>query len=91
MPTLVPATTKHSHLHKIADLDPNNTEIRLKLADCYSKLTAAANPRCVVQALLDFSIPGARQSIDAYSKPELFRDDRRHSAAARTHIARGTR
>ena len=81
-------------LHKIADLDPNNTEIRLKLADGYVKenmRTEAAE--AFVQAANRLHQTGAHeQAIDAYAKAlQLVRDNRDAlRGLLDTHIARGT-
>jgi tetratricopeptide (TPR) repeat protein len=81
-------------LHKIADLDPNNTEIRLKLAEGYVKenmRTEAAE--AFVQAANRLHQTGAHeQAIDAYSKAlQLVRDNRDAlRGLLETHIARGT-
>jgi tetratricopeptide (TPR) repeat protein len=81
-------------LHKIADLDPNNTEIRLKLADGYLKegmKREAAD--AFIQAANRLHQTGANdQALDAYSKTlQLFRDDRAAlNGMLETHIARGT-
>lgn len=81
-------------LHRIADLDPNNTEIRLKLADGYLKegmRREAAD--AFIQAANRLHLVGSNdKSLDAYAKAlQLFRDD---IAALRgmleAHIVRGT-
>ncbi len=81
-------------LHKIADLDPNNTEIRLKLADGYLKENMRRESAAAfVQAANRLHQIGSQdQALDAYNKAlQLVRDDR---VALRgmldTHIARGT-
>jgi tetratricopeptide (TPR) repeat protein len=81
-------------LHKIADLDPNNTEIRLKLADGYLKegmLREAAD--AFIQAANRLHQIGSNdKALEAYSKAlELVRDDRDAlRGMLDTHIARGT-
>src|SRR4026208_1513451 len=66
-------------LHKIADLDPNNTEIRLKLADGYLKENMRRESAAAfVQAANRFHQIGSYdQGLDAYNKAlQLVRDDR---------------
>src|SRR5215217_5475547 len=81
-------------LHKIADLDPNNTEIRLKLADGYLKENLRhESAAAFVQAANRFQQTGAHdRALDAYSKAlQLVRDDREAlRGLLATHIARGT-
>jgi len=81
-------------LHKIADLDPNNTEIRLKLADGYLKENMRReSAEAFVQAANRFHQTGAHdQALDAYNKAlQLVRDDREAlRGMLETHIARGT-
>ena len=81
-------------LHKIADLDPNNTEIRLKLADGYLKENMRRESAAAfVQAANRFQHIGSHdQALDAYSKAlQLIRDDREAlRGLLETHIARGT-
>jgi tetratricopeptide (TPR) repeat protein len=81
-------------LHKIADLDPNNTEIRLKLADGYLKENMRRESAAAfVQAAYRFHQTGAHdQALDAYNKAlQLVRDDREAlRGMLETHIARGT-
>jgi tetratricopeptide (TPR) repeat protein len=81
-------------LHKIADLDPNNTEIRLKLADGYLKENMRRESAAAfVQAANRFHQTGAHdQALDAYNKAlQLVRDDREAlRGMLDTHIARGT-
>src|ERR1051326_1669216 len=81
-------------LHKIADLDPNNTEIRLKLADGYLKENMRRESAAAfVQAANRFHQTGAHdQALDAYNKAlQLVRDDREAlRGMLETHIARGT-
>ncbi len=81
-------------LHKIADLDPNNTEIRLKLADGYLKENMRREAAAAfVQAANRFHHIGSQdQALDAYSKAlQLVRDDREAlRGMLETHIARGT-
>ena len=81
-------------LHKIADLDPNNTEIRLKLADGYLKENMRRESAAAfVQAANRFHHTGSQdQALDAYTKAlQLVRDDREAlRGMLDTHIARGT-
>ena len=81
-------------LHKIADLDPNNTEIRLKLADGYLKENMRRESAAAfVQAANRFHQIGSQdQALDAYSRAlQLVRDDREAlRGLLETHIARGT-
>jgi tetratricopeptide (TPR) repeat protein len=81
-------------LHKIADLDPNNTEIRLKLAEGYLKENMrrdAAN--AFIQTANRLQHIGALdRALDAYSKAlGLVSDDLDAlRGMLETHIARGT-
>jgi tetratricopeptide (TPR) repeat protein len=81
-------------LHKIADLDPNNTEIRLKLADGYLKENMRReSATAFVQTAHRFHQIGSHdQALDAYNKAlQLVRDDREAlRGLLETHIARGT-
>src|SRR5215204_586875 len=81
-------------LHKIADLDPNNTEIRLKLADGYIKENMRREAAAAfVQAANRLHQTAAHdKALDAYSKAlQLVRDDREAlRGLLETHIARGT-
>ena len=81
-------------LHKIADLDPNNTEIRLKLADGYLKegMRREAADAFIQAASRLHEIGSHDKALDAYSKTlQLFRDDREAlRGMLETHIARGT-
>jgi tetratricopeptide (TPR) repeat protein len=81
-------------LHKIADLDPNNTEIRLKLADGYLKENMRRESAAAfVQAANRFHYIGSHDhALDAYNKAlQLVRDDREAlRGMLETHIARGT-
>jgi tetratricopeptide (TPR) repeat protein len=81
-------------LHKIADLDPNNTEIRLKLADGYVKENMRREAAdAFVQAANRLHQTGAHEkALDAYGKAlQLVRDDREAlRGMLETHIARGT-
>ena len=81
-------------LHKIADLDPNNTEIRLKLADGYLKegMKREAADAFIQAANRQHQIGANDQALDAYAKAlQLFRDDREAlGGMLETHIARGT-
>ena len=81
-------------LHKIADLDPNNTEIRLKLADGYLKENMRHEAAAAfVQAAYRFHQTGVQdRALDAYNNAlKLVRDDREAlRGMLETHIARGT-
>lgn len=81
-------------LHKIADLDPNNTEIRLKLADGYVKENMRREAaEAYVQAANRLHQTNAfDKALDAYSKAlQLVRDDREAlRGMLEAHIARGT-
>lgn len=81
-------------LHKIADLDPNNTEIRLKLADGYLKENMRREAAdAFIQAASRLHQTGAYdKALDAYAKAlQLVRDDREAlRGMLETHIARGT-
>ncbi len=81
-------------LHKIADLDPNNTEIRLKLADGYLKENMRRESAAAfVQAANRLHQTAAHdKALDAYSKAlQLVRDDREAlRGMLESHIARGT-
>jgi len=81
-------------LHKIADLDPNNTEIRLKLADGYVKenMRREAADAYIQAANRLHQTGGHEKALDAYSKAlQLVRDDREAlRGMLETHIARGT-
>jgi tetratricopeptide (TPR) repeat protein len=81
-------------LHKIADLDPNNTEIRLKLADGYVKENMRREAAdAYIQAANRLHQTNAHEkALDAYSKAlQLMRDDREAlQGMLETHIARGT-
>ena len=81
-------------LHKIADLDPNNTEIRLKLADGYVKENMRREAAdAYIQAANRLHQTGAHEkALDAYAKAlQLVRDDREAlRGTLETHIARGT-
>src|SRR4026209_1741963 len=81
-------------LHKIADLDPNNTEIRLKLADGYVKENMRREAaEAFVQAANRLHQTNAYdKALDAYSKAlQLVRDDRDAlKGMLETHIARAT-
>src|SRR5215217_5579393 len=81
-------------LRKIADLDPNNTEIRLKLADGYLKENMRReSASAFVQAANRLHQTNAHdKALDAYSKAwQLVRDDREAlRGLLETHIARGT-
>ncbi|HXC69932.1 MAG TPA: tetratricopeptide repeat protein [Pyrinomonadaceae bacterium] len=81
-------------LHKIADLDPNNTEIRLKLADGYLKENMRREAAAAfVQAANRLHQTGAQdKALEAYSKAlQLVRDDiDALRGMLESHIARGT-
>jgi len=81
-------------LHKIADLDPNNTEIRLKVADGYLKENMRRESAAAfVQAANRFHQIGSHDhALDAYNKAlQLVRDDRDAiRGMLESHIARGT-
>jgi tetratricopeptide (TPR) repeat protein len=81
-------------LHKIADLDPNNTDIRLKLADGYVKESMRNDAAdAYVQAAKRLHQTNAYdKALDAYTKAlQLVRDDREAlGGMLETHIARGT-
>ena len=81
-------------LHKIADLDPNNTEIRLKLADGYLKenMRREAAAAFVQAANRLHQIGSQDKALEAYSNAlKLVRDDREAlRGMLETHIARGT-
>jgi len=81
-------------LHKIADLDPNNTEVRLKLADGYLKENMRREAaEAFVQAANRLHQTNAYdKALDSYNKAlQLVRDDREAlRGMLETHIARGT-
>ena len=81
-------------LHKIADLDPNNTEIRLKLADGYLKenMRSEAAAAFVQAANRLHQIGSHDKALEAYSQAlKLVRDDREAlRGMLEAHIARGT-
>src|SRR5829696_4000808 len=81
-------------LHKIADLDPNNTEIRLKLADGYLKenMRREAAAAFVLAANRLHQKAAHDKALEAYSNAlKLVRDDREAlRGILETHIARGT-
>ncbi|HEX3252075.1 MAG TPA: tetratricopeptide repeat protein [Pyrinomonadaceae bacterium] len=81
-------------LHKIADLDPNNTEVRLKLAEGYVKenMRREAAAAFVQAANRLHQINSHDKALDAYNKAlQLFRDDREAlRGMLESHIARGT-
>ena len=81
-------------LHKIADLDPNNTEIRLKLADGYLKENMRREAaEAFVQAANRLHQTNAYdKALDSYNRAlQLVRDDREAlRGMLETHIARGT-
>jgi tetratricopeptide (TPR) repeat protein len=81
-------------LHKIADLDPNNTEVRLKLAEGYVKenMRREAAAAFIQAANRLHQIGSEDKALDAYNKAlQLARDDREAlRGMLETHIARGT-
>lgn len=81
-------------LHRIADLDPNNTGIRLKLAEGYLKENMRRDAaRAYVQAANRFHHIGSHENaLEAYSKSlQLVPDDLDAlRGLLETHIARGT-
>src|SRR5215813_2830550 len=81
-------------LHKIADLDPNNTEIRLKLADGYVKegLRREAATAFVQAANRLHQTSANERALDAFNRAlELTPDDPDALAGfVDTHIIRGT-
>src|SRR5689334_1528413 len=81
-------------LHKIADLDPNNTEVRLKLADGYLKENMRRESAAAfVQAANRLHHTNSHdKALDAYNKAlQLVRDDREAlRGMLDSHIARGT-
>ena len=81
-------------LHKIADLDPNNTEVRLKLADGYLKenMRREAAAAFIQAASRLHQIASEDKALDAYNKAlQLVRDDREAlRGMLESHIARGT-
>ncbi|HKR11103.1 MAG TPA: tetratricopeptide repeat protein [Pyrinomonadaceae bacterium] len=81
-------------LHKIADLDPNNTEIRLKLADGYlnESMKRDAADAFIQAANRLHQIGSNDKALDAYGKAlGLVRDDfDALRGMLETHIARGT-
>lgn len=81
-------------LHKIADLDPNNTEIRLKLAEGYVKenMRHEAAEAFVMAANRLHQTNFYDKALDAYNKAlQLVRDDREAlRGMLESHIARAT-
>ena len=81
-------------LHKIADLDPHNTEIRLKLGDGYLKenMRREAAAAFVQAANRLHQIGSQDKALEAYTKAlQLVRDDREAlRGMLESHIARGT-
>src|SRR6185295_8227417 len=81
-------------LHKIADLDPNNTAIRLKVADGYLKENMRREAAAAfVQAANRLHQTGSHdKALEAYNKAlQLGRDDREAlRGMLESHIARGT-
>ncbi|PWT94376.1 MAG: hypothetical protein C5B55_02875 [Blastocatellia bacterium] len=81
-------------LHRIADLDPNNTEVRLKLAEGYLKENMRREAgTAFVQAANRFQIIGSHErALESYNKAlELMPDDMEIlNGLLVTHIALGT-
>jgi tetratricopeptide (TPR) repeat protein len=81
-------------LHKIADLDPNNTDVRLKLAEGYLKenMRREAAAAFVQAANRLHQINSHDKALDAYNKAlQIVRDDREAlRGMLDSHIARGT-
>jgi tetratricopeptide (TPR) repeat protein len=81
-------------LHRIADLDPNNTEIRLKLADGYLKenMRREAASAFIQGADRLHHVGSQDRALEAYSKAlELIPDDiDALRGMLETHVARGT-
>lgn len=81
-------------LHKIADLDPNNTDVRLKLAEGYLKedMRREAAGAFVQAANRLHQISSHDKALDAYNKAlQIVRDDREAlRGMLESHIARGT-
>ena len=81
-------------LHKIADLDPNNTEVRLKLAEGYVKenMRREAAAAFIQAANRLHQIASEDKALEAYNKAlQLARDDREAlRGMLEAHIARGT-
>jgi tetratricopeptide (TPR) repeat protein len=81
-------------LHRIADLDPNNTEIRLKLADGYLKENMRREAASAfVQAADRLQHIGSHdRALEAYSKALQLVPDEIDGLQGmlQTHIARGT-
>ena len=81
-------------LHKIADLDPNNTEVRLKLAEGYLKenMRREAAAAFIQAANRLHQIASHDKALDAYNKAlQIVRDDREAlRGMLESHIARGT-
>jgi tetratricopeptide (TPR) repeat protein len=81
-------------LHRIADLDPNNTEIRLKLAEGYVKenMRREASNAFVQAAERLHQIGSQDKALDAYSRALALAPDDRVilQGLLETHIARGT-
>ncbi|HEX6728905.1 MAG TPA: tetratricopeptide repeat protein, partial [Pyrinomonadaceae bacterium] len=81
-------------LHRIADLDPNNTDIRLKLAEGYVKenMRREASNAFVQAAERLHQIGSQDKALDAYSRALALAPDDRVvlEGLLETHIARGT-
>jgi len=81
-------------LHRIADLDPNNVEIRLKLAEGYLKegMKSEATTAFVQAANRLQQVNSVDKSLDAYTKAlQLIPDDvDALRGLLESHVARGT-
>ena len=81
-------------LHKIADLDPNNTEIRLKLADGYLKESMRPEAAAAFLQAADrlYHTSAYDHALDAYTKALRLIPDHRDALRGllETHIVRGS-
>ncbi|MGH9908771.1 MAG: tetratricopeptide repeat protein [Pyrinomonadaceae bacterium] len=81
-------------LHKVADLDPKNTEIRLKLAEGYLKegLEPQAGKAFLEAATRLFDTSNFEQALNGYSKALGLRpnDENCLRGVVKTHIALGS-